>query len=368
MNIPSIFKPWEEQIRTLLVRYGRYIPTIAFLWGLVWDSLTIRRPDSIFENLTVIGYLALSACAIILLNIKLKRAYDGGAPPLLLLGFMQFAFGNLTSALMVLFVKSGTFAGSALFFLVFGALLVGNEFVRDKYGRLQVHIAAWYVLLLSYSIIAIPILIGKIGDAVFVFSVAVSLAIVGTLLAVVYVITTRDVLKRLFHIIGTIIGIAALFFALYFSGTIPPAPLMLEHIGVYHNVTRTAEGDYQATFEKARWYRFFRDTSRTYTHVPGKSIFCASSVFAPARLETPIFHRWEYYDESQKDWVSMARIPFSIRGGRDGGFRGYTEISRSLKVGDWRCSVETARGALIGRFTFTVVSGEAPTELEEAVF
>jgi hypothetical protein len=355
----------EQRARVLFVKYGNYIPTIAFLWGLFWDSLTLRRPDSLFENATVIGYLALAATTIIVLN--LRRARTGRDPSLILLGFMQFAFGNLTSALMVLFVKSGTFAGSAIFFIVFGALLVGNEFVRDRYSRMHVHIAVWYVLLLSYAIIAIPILIGKIGDDIFMFSVSVSLAVVGLLLAVLYMIVTRDLLDRLYYIIGSVVAIAVLFTGMYFTGTIPPAPLMLKHIGIYHNVERTSSGDYYATFESPHWYEFFADTSRTYTHVSGAPIFCASSVFAPARIGAPIFHRWEHFDELKSDWISTTRIPFSIRGGREGGYRGYTQIT-AISVGKWRCSVETGRGALIGRIEFTVIKGGVPATLDESTF
>ncbi len=356
----------EARARELAIRYAQYIPTVALLWGLFWDTLTLRRPDSLFENATVLGYLALSACAIILLNLRRARGEEGTS--LILIGFLQFAFGNLTSALIVLFAKSGTLIGSAIFFAVFGALLVGNEFVRDRYSKLHVHIAVWYMLLLSYCIVAVPMLIGSIGDTIFLISLVASLAVASIFIAALYAIATRDVVARLFNTVSAIGAIALLMSALYFTGAIPPAPLMLRQIGVYHSIARTPDGSYQATYEAPYWYELFADTSRTYTYEKSNTqVFCAGSVFAPARVQTPIFHRWEYYDANTEEWVSVARIPFNIRGGRDQGYRGYTQLS-TLRDGSWRCNIETGRGALIGRITFEAVSDGALPVLYETTF
>ena len=44
----------------------------------------------------------------------------------------------------------------------------------------------------------------------------------------------------------------------------------------------------------------------------------------------------------------------------EGGYRGYTTLS-APKEGKWRCSVETASGALIGRVGFRVVKAATTT-------
>ncbi|MBI4068474.1 DUF2914 domain-containing protein [Candidatus Kaiserbacteria bacterium] len=361
---------WTQKIEQFVEKYfhiyERYVPTAALIWGLLWDSLTLHRPDSLFSNATVAGYLALVACAIIVLNVR--RARLGHEPSLILLAFIQFAFGNLTSALLVLYVKSGTFVGSAIFIGVLATLLIGNEFIRDRYRKIRVLVGIWYGLLLAYCIIIVPILLGQIGDTIFLLSLLLSLVMVSIFLAALYAIASRAMLEQLFQTIGYVGAIAILFTIFYFSGVIPPAPLMPRQIGVYHSVTRTAAGDYEATYEEPHWYEFFADTARTYTLVgDSKKAYCASSVFAPANLETPIFHRWEYFDAQQNDWVSVAHIPFSIRGGREKGFRGYSEIS-VLTPGKWRCNVETERGALIGRFAFTVVRALDAPPLSQTTF
>lgn len=359
---------WFHQIRArveqLAYKYARYLPTVALLWGLFWDTLTLRRPDNPFENAVVIAYLLLTAGAIVILN--LRRSKGGGDPSFLMLGFLQFGFGNLTSALIILYAKSGTFVGSILFFTVLGALLVGNEFVRDRYSRIYVHVAVWYLLMLSYFMIVIPIIFGKIGDLMFVVSVVASLVMVAVLIAALSVISVREILSRVWHIASSVVAIAFIMSALYMTGNIPPAPLMMKHIGIYHSMARTSDGNYRGTFESPHWYQFFLDTANRYNHTQGSGAYCASAVFAPPRLNTPIFYRWEYYNPVQKEWITTLHIPLNIVGGRNDGYRGYSQ-SFLLKPGSWRCNVETERGALIGRLSFEVVSG-LPVALEEVVF
>ena len=78
------------------------------------------------------------------------------------------------------------------------------------------------------------------------------------------------------------------------------------------------------------------------------------SVFAPAGISVPIVHRWEFFNASANEWQTATRVVFPLTGGRDDGFRGFSE-KVALTPGKWRCSVETERGALIGRRTFEAV-------------
>jgi hypothetical protein len=114
------------------------------------------------------------------------------------------------------------------------------------------------------------------------------------------------------------------FSGLYFLNIIPPVPLSLRDIGMYHSIEKVTDGDYKASFEKPAWYEFPRGTKKTLTLTRGNSAYCFSSVFAPVRLETGINHVWEYYDERAGEWLSSSVISFPIMGGRDNGYRGYS--------------------------------------------
>jgi hypothetical protein len=143
---------------------------------------------------------------------------------------------------------------------------------------------------------------------------------------------------------------------LYFTNLIPPIPLSLKHIGIYHNVVRIDDGSYKVTYEKPAWYMWYRDSDSVFHYAKGEPILCYASVFAPARLATDIYHRWQYFDPEKKTWIDHGRYAYTIQGGRGDGFRGYTSVTNYRK-GTWRCVVETERGQVIGKETFTITSG-----------
>ena len=125
---------------------------------------------------------------------------------------------------------------------------------------------------------------------------------------------------------------------------------------VYHEITRLADGTYQGTYEKPPWWEFYRDTSSTFTKPPSGVAYCFSSVFAPVRLGTVITHEWGSYDAAARRWIARSSVSFPISGGRYEGYRGYS-VKADLEAGEWRCSVKSVTGAVIGRSSFTVVEG-----------
>ena len=145
---------------------------------------------------------------------------------------------------------------------------------------------------------------------------------------------------------------------LYFANIIPPVPLSLKAIGMYHSVLHYSAGGYLVMYEPAPWYEFWQDTNSTFHYTAGQSAYCFSSVFAPADLTTPIFHRWEHYNESTGQWDTVFRISYPIEGGRSDGYHGYSATA-GLTPGQWRCNVETSSGLLIGRVSFN--AGPAST-------
>lgn len=152
------------------------------------------------------------------------------------------------------------------------------------------------------------------------------------------------------------------FNTLYFTNIIPPIPLSLKDVGIYHSVVRFEDGSYQLKYEKGAWWQFWKDSDTTFHTRPSDNIFCFAQVFAPTRLETDIYHSWDYYDEDAGSWVEHARISYNIHGGRGDGYRGYTLI-KNYRDGTWRCSVETERGQVLGTEVFEVDSEGEPGTL-----
>lgn len=348
--------------RKFFVEHGHHMPVAALVVGFAWDSFTLNRLDQMFDNAVILFYLILVGGIIAFANYREER---GGEYSLWWLVVLQFSFGNLASALFVIFGKSGTLVGSWPFLLVFLSLLVGNEFLRGQYTRLRINVAIFYLFLLSYLVLIVPVLVRAVGTKIFLASGALSLVLIVVFLGIFYAVAPTRIAKEKKHLLLIITLIFVGFNIFYFFNLIPPSPLALRDIGIYHSVLRENKGLYEVSFEKGKWYQPLKRSDSAFHLGAGGSAFCFSSVFAPARISTPIFHRWEYLDKSDNVWKTATYISFPMTGGRSNGFRGYS-VKNNLFPGKWRCSVETKRGELIGRRTFTVVAGGEESVLEKA--
>lgn len=350
------FKFWE--------RYEHHLGVGALIVGFLFDLEVAKRPDSTFNNILLLSYLAAAGAFIIILNLRETRRKEGHSyEPFFLLLALQFCFGGLASNLLVLYGHSGTFAGSVLFLGLLVALVFGNEYFRNRYTLLRFNVGMYYILLLSYCLIAVPtFLFHSLSTAVFLVSGILSLVCIAIFLGVLFITVFRG--RDVPHLRGVVLIVGAIFISfniLYFLNVIPPVPLSMKSIGIYHSILPRSGGDYIALYEKPEWWRFWRDTATIYTPGVGQSAFCFSSVFAPTDLKTPIFHRWEKYNTETKQWDSVSHVSFPINGGREEGYRGWS-VKSKLTPGDWRCNVETESGALIGRVGFTVLlSSTTPT-------
>ena len=365
-----MFQTLYEHGLSLWNRWERRLAAVALLVGFVFDLIIADRPDSVQNNILLLFYLVIAGGCIIALNLRVRRQARTGLTkaPLLLLVLLQFCFGGLASNLFVLYGRSGTLVGSALFIALLGVMLVGNEFLRSRYETLRFNIGVYYMLLLTYLIIAVPtFILHSIGVWVFIASGLISLVLIAGFLYLVYftVLRGRARDRQFIEVSAVVTGIFIFFNTLYFFNIIPPVPLSLKAVGVYHSISRS-DSDYTATYEKPAWFAFWHDTSGTFTLdsstllKSNPTAYCFSSIFAPTGLKTPVVHVWEQYSEAAGTWQERLRVSFAISGGRAGGYRGFS-VKSSLTHGRWRCNVETQSGVLIGRISFTVVqSATAP--------
>jgi hypothetical protein len=86
----------------------------------------------------------------------------------------------------------------------------------------------------------------------------------------------------------------------------------------------------------------------------GEKVFVFTAVFAPSGLSTLLRHQWQYFNDVTNVWETRSDVRFTIHGGRDGGFRGYSE-KYDPEPGSWRVNVLTEHGQIVGRIRFTVV-------------
>ena len=358
-----------DLVRRLWLRYERRISSIALVVGFTIDWLTLTRIDRFFDNLVLLSYITIACVSVLVIQfyyapLRMRFAPDGtrreriaGGAARIAPVVMQFAFGGLFSGFFIFYSRSATLAASWPFVLALLALLIGNEFLQRGYRRLVLQVAVLYFAFLSYAVFTVPMLVKHIGPLVFVLSVIVSLVVIWLFLRVLRWLNPLRMRRGRTARFGAVLMIAFLVSASYAANIIPPIPLSLKTARLAHQVERSGA---QYTVHAEPRSIADRVTGRDVFHARSASdrVYLFSAVFAPTDLTAEIAHRWQFYDERTEKWRTQSVITFPVRGGRDGGYRGYSVVTIG-REGEWRVDVETADGRLIGRQRFTYTSAES---------
>jgi len=337
--------------------------TVGFILGFITDIILLNRIDDIVDNLVLLFYALLATTTLLLLYVGVAER-----GPEFLSRFlkkyaaimMQYAFGGLLSGMLIFYGRSGDWLASAPFLLLIVVVIIGNEIVSKRSSRLIYQLALYFIGLFSYIVLIVPVIIGKMGDGIFILSGLIALAIVTIVIQILYRIIPNFMFANTKWVIVTIGGIYVGFNVLYFTSLIPPIPLSLTELEVAQSVERLSDGGYRVAIEDQPWYRDLPFVNPVL-HPTGNSIACFAKVFAPTNLTTEIFHRWEYKN-ADGAWQEHFRLGYEISGTNTGGYRGYTKM-QSFFTGEWRCSVETKRGQVLGRKVFYVDTIGKPQEI-----
>lgn len=356
---------YKEIIKTWLAKYERYLSPVALFGGFIFDNLTLRRVDLWAENLVIIIYLSVALTCIIFINTHeagwfRHRFFVKG--PNWAAYLLQFVFGGLFSAFLIFYLRSASFVASWLFLLFLIAVLVVNEFLRERYQRLIMQLSIFFIALFSYSVFALPLLLRQIGAEIFILSGFLSLGLMVLIIFSLHRIMPERIRRSKDFLVVSIGGIYIAFHFLYLANIIPPIPLALKDSGIYHSVARLGS-DYTVSLEPSAWYNFFKDYDTVFHWQPGQPVYCFSAIFAPAEIGTDIYHRWSFYDNGVGKWTEKDRLGFSIVGGRDNGYRGYS-LKYGIQPGKWRVDVITERGQILGRLNFKIIETNKPVELK----
>jgi hypothetical protein len=338
--------------------YERYVSPFALILGFLADNFFFfSRVDALQTHLLFLSYLIVVGSCILLIHFiqagKMHARSIVNIAPLIPV-VMQFMFGNLFSGYLALYSRSASIAVSWIFVIVIAVLLIGNERFRNLYTRFTFQISLYFTVLFSFLIFFLPTVFLRIGPWMFVLSGAVSLIAIALFILLLRRFVPEIVRKDLRHTIAIIVSIFAIFNILYFSDLIPPVPIALKEAGVYHNVTRTEDGNYRLLAEPVPWYESYLRYNTAYHMTSQEGVYVYSAIFAPSGLSTGILHQWQYYDDVTEGWIEAGTLRFAIIGGRDGGYRGYSFKSAPVP-GKWRVNVITEYGQLIGRISFTAI-------------
>lgn len=367
-----------------LKAYERHVSAAAMAGGFAFDNVSYGRVDHPVTQTLLIVYLLVAAGSIILLHyfeahqewqhkaIVKARAY--------LPALTQFMFGSLWSAFLVFYARSGVLSATWPYFLILGAIFLGNEVFKQYHARFIFTSTLFFFALLSYAIFMVPVFTHTIGQVTFLLSGAAAAFVFVLFLGVIGQLSTTALgTIRRQTALGAFVVLAAIT-GLYFLNVLPPLPLALQKGGIYHSICRVpARGAgqvrcygrevpkaslarvkdvyYEAMEEPQSWLTWIGIPPVIHIE-PGAPVIAFSAVFAPISLSTSTVHIWQRYDSRHGEWRTMQRVIYSITGGRDKGYRGYS-VKNGAKPGLWRVDFETVDGRLIGRTVFQVEYGRS---------
>jgi hypothetical protein len=341
-----------KKVRHWYEKNEQRFSTIFLLGGFIFDSLTLQRIDSFYDNLWFAANLFVSALCIIFLNREENVGRETWKH-FWLFNVMQFSFGALLGGSFIFYFRSATLAVSWPFLLVLLAAILGNEFFQKRYARLTFQISFLYLSIFVLAIFLLPILLHRLGSPVFIMSGLTSLIVVWIFIKILENFAHENFRQSWVPMWRSVIAIFITMNVLYFNNLIPPIPLSLKDAGIYHSVTKDINGDYLVGDEERIWLDKILDLRPEVYWVPSTPLYAYTAIYSPASLNTQVVHEWQYRNEAG-EWLTSTRIPINLSGGRSGGFRAYSTKS-VLTPGPWRVNVTTPRGQVLGRINFEVV-------------
>jgi hypothetical protein len=266
---------------------------------------------------------------------------------------------------LVFYFRSSDILVSWPFLLVLAIAFWANEALKKNFMRMAFQISLFFLSLFCFAIFLVPILLHQLGAEMFLLSGVISLITIAIFLSIIWYFAREEFNKSKKFTLASIVGVFALMNIFYFTNLIPPIPLSLKDAGVYYSVQRNSDGNYVTVGELEPWTNFFK-LYPDFHQIVGQPVFVYSAIFSPSNLNVKIIHQWQHQDASGK-WITISSVPLTVVGGRDNGFRTYSEKTVGLTPGHWRVNVLTTRGQVIGQIRFNLIVADALPKVMEKV-
>jgi hypothetical protein len=360
-------RAYVESTKEYYKKYEPYMPVAFFVGGFLFDMLTLTRIDDTLTIIQQAVYLVICGAFITIEILELTREVK---PPWGLgkvwhyrEEVLHFILGSLLSAYAIFYFKSASAFTSLGFILFLVVLLLLNEFRRFGESRALVHFVFLSLSLISFLISLTPILIGFIGIIPFMASNVVAFVVFFAYFQWIKpkLASHPKILRS--HIVIPYFSVQLIFVILYFTQVIPPVPLSVNYLGIYHDVKKK-DGNYELTYFRPGW-KFWQHGDQTFEARPGDVIHSFVQVFSPGGFKDQLQMHW-YYKDQRLGWQSAGANVMAITGGRDEGFR-YPGRKENYSPGDWRVQIETMDGREVGRLNFTIIKDESVEAREPSI-
>jgi hypothetical protein len=343
----------KNYIRRLHEKYAHLMGATFFVLGFLFDLLTLGRIDDSFNILIQFVYLLIAHLILISFEIK-QRDYESKVVSL----FMEyrnevfhFLVGSLLSAFTIFYFKSSSFSNSFIFLIVIFVILLLNEFEFVQKLGLTMKALMLKICSLSFLIYLLPIIFSTSSAVIFYLALALSVGVSYMMkryfLKKEYMDQER-VNKEFFY---PRVMVIAFFALMYIFKILPPLPMHLSYVGVFHKVEK--QYPQYHLYHENPWWRFWQEADEDFKAREGDSVSVFFKVFSPGGFSGKVWVEWYHYNERSGDWQRTDRVPVAIKGGRGAGYRGYI-TKENYVPGDWEVIIKTDSDLILGTKYFTI--------------
>jgi len=230
-----------KPIRNFYGRFERPISSLSLILGFVFDALTLKRVDTLWENIWIFGHLIIVALFIVLIHLKENEIGDEknpGRAHFWYVNILQFFFGGILSTYLVFYFRSADIYATWPFILLLVVAFIANESLKRHYVRLSFQISLLFLSIYSFAIFLVPVVMRQIGAWIFLFSGFISLVAIALFIRILFYFIKDKFIKSRKVILSSILSIFVLINFLYFTNLIPPIPFSLKDAGVYHLIQK----------------------------------------------------------------------------------------------------------------------------------
>lgn len=344
-------------LRGFIQQHETRLEVAFFVGGFIFDILLLGSPDQWFGILQQVVYLTVIAALIHYEMLYRLRKWRPGRWTRKVWEWrnlvLHFSLGSLLNLYSLFYIKSASLFSSLIFLVLMIGFILANELPIVKRAKVSAKVALYSICLFSFFSILYPIAFGFVGWLPFGFAIATTLLVFsGQVKLVSRSIADRLTLTR--AMLAPVTSVMIAFVVFYALGWIPPVPLSVREQGIYHMIEKRGD-KVELSFEKS-WWRFWQTSNTEFRAEVGDKIYFYAQIYSPTRISDQVAIRWLQKDEKGV-WRPSDRIPMSIQGGREEGFRGYA-FKGNYTPGEWQVRVETSSGIEISRLYFDVVAAE----------
>jgi hypothetical protein len=354
-----MIQPLIEKYKTLHVQYKKYFPAAFFAAGFIFDIVTLSRIDDPI-SLTQQGVYLI----IIFFFLRRMAMFESGiwVPTGRFAtiwtfhnDILHFLLGSLISIYTIFFFLSASISTSFIFLNIMVALLILNEIPQFQKMGFIFKYSLFLLSLFSFLSILMPMAFGYIGAG----PLSVALVLIGGIALLTHydfskIANLKMNLRNEIAIPSA--SIILLIAVLYFFKILPPIPLSIQYMGIYHDIEKVrthgnlGSVQFHLKYDRPFW-KFWQSGAQSFTAYNGDRLYCFVRIFSPTNFNDKVVFHWLKKEDS--GWVSQDRVTNNIAGGRIEGFRSFA-FKTNYTPGDWRVEIETLDGREIGRIHFSV--------------